>query len=71
MSDTKNKRKASENPFYILATVYGDHSNGFDPVAHEKNAALWNAWVCQELSEDDIEDLKKKIEQNEDLKDNY
>lgn len=59
MSDTKNKRTASENHHYFLATFYGDHSNGFDLVVHLKNAVLWNAWVCQELSEDEIEDLKK------------
>ena len=59
MSDTKNKRKASENPFYILATVYGEQTSPLDADLHRQNRDVWNAWACQGLSKDEKDDLKK------------
>ena len=55
----ETKRKASENPYYILATIYGTHANGVDHDTHEKNRYLWNAWACQGLTDTEKDALLK------------
>ena len=40
---------ASQNPWYVLATVFGEHGETIDDALHEKNRAVWNAWMCQGL----------------------
>ena len=59
MSETEKKRGASENPFYITATVYGEHTDeiGFD--LNEQKRDVWNAWACQGPSKDEKDDLQK------------
>lgn len=57
MADLK---PANENPWYVLATLYGEQEGGFDPVLHEKNRTAWNAWAGQALSAEDIVAVAEK-----------
>lgn len=59
MSEIKKKRSASENPFYFMATVYGEHTDEINCSLHRQNRDVWNAWACQGLSKDEKDDLKK------------
>ena len=59
MSETKKRRRASENPFYILATIYGEHTVEIDFDLNEQNRGVWNAWACQGLSQAEKDELKK------------
>ncbi|MCZ0928614.1 pentapeptide repeat-containing protein [Halomonas janggokensis] len=44
---------AAKKPWYILATVAGEHS--------AKNRRFWNGWMCQNMSADDRKDLAVKL----------
>ena len=59
MSETKKRRRASENPFYILATIYGEHTDEIDFDLNEQNRGVWNAWACQGLSDDEKDEITK------------
>jgi uncharacterized protein YjbI with pentapeptide repeats len=59
MSEEDNvaRTPANENPWYWLATVYGEQEEGkawhqFDRDVAEKNRAAWNRWMAQALSEE-------------------
>ena len=41
---------ASQNPWYVLATVAGEQEgDDIDPDLHAKNRRFWNGWMCQEM----------------------
>ena len=43
---------ANENPWYVLATLYGESS---DPKIIDKNREVWNTWACQYQYRSDAE----------------
>lgn len=52
MDETK-LTPANENRWYLLMTLYGEQEGEWIFGAfHEKNRAVWNAWACQDLSEE-------------------
>ena len=55
MDDPENPEltPANDNPWYWLATVYGEQTGGFiDENLEKKNRIAWNAWVAAALSEE-------------------
>lgn len=51
-------RPANENPWYLLATYYGEQtSDEFDEDLHAKNREVWNRWVAAALSDEDRQKL--------------
>ena len=42
---------ANANPWYVLATVYGEQQSGphSDDDLHAKNRRIWNGWMCAAL----------------------
>ena len=49
---------ASENPWYLLATVAGEQSEDrFDEELHARNRRVWNGWACQNLSNEQLPKL--------------
>lgn len=47
MNEPRALTPANENPWYVLATLYGE---GVEK-AHAKNRAAWNAWAGQNMAE--------------------
>ena len=57
---------ANKNPWYVLATIYGEHEEEdnyvtFDRGLAAKNRRAWNLWACQGLSDEEREDRAKKL----------
>ncbi len=50
-------RPAAENPWYVLATLWGEQGDGFDPDLHAKNRRAWNRWVAQALTPEAVQGL--------------
>ena len=51
MSELKD---ANTNPWYVLMTLYGEQERErVDWELAEKNRKVWNAWACQELSDEE------------------
>jgi hypothetical protein len=51
---------ANENPWYILATLYDEQNEEeINSVLHKRNRAAWNAWSCQNLSDDERREAAK------------
>lgn len=49
---------ANENPWYILATYYGEQAgNEFDKNLHARNREVWNRWMAAALSHEDRQKL--------------
>ncbi|WP_366656641.1 pentapeptide repeat-containing protein [Fodinicurvata sp. EGI_FJ10296] len=66
-SNISDLSPASENPWYVLATVYGEqHSDKIDHDLHKKNMRIWNAWSCRGMDQD----IKKTL-LNSTQKDRY
>ena len=51
-------RKSAYNPYYILATIYGEQNEFLNTELNERNSQLWNAWACQNFSEKRKEEIK-------------
>lgn len=50
-------RPAAENPWYVLATIYGEHEGSeieVDVLLAEQNAQAWNAWTTQGMTSDEL-----------------
>jgi hypothetical protein len=67
MSEAENieRTPANKNPWYWLATVYGEQPEGarwfnFDEGTAAKNRIAWNRWTTQALSEERKAELIKK-----------
>ncbi|WP_084204400.1 pentapeptide repeat-containing protein [Leisingera daeponensis] len=55
---------AERNPFYLLATTYGEHSTGFDGSFEEKNRRIWNGFMAHTLKPEFREKLAKALEKD-------
>lgn len=55
-NDGVKLKPASENPWYVLATVYGEDSKNA-----AQNRRIWNGWACSGLSNEERETLAKKL----------
>ncbi len=51
-NDGVRLKPASENPWYVLATVAGEQSDHSDDYLHYRNRRFWNGWMCQNLDEE-------------------
>jgi hypothetical protein len=52
---------ASQNPWYVLATVYGEYEDGYDHELAAKNRRIWNGWACARKSDDERAKLAKRV----------
>ncbi len=53
------------NPWYVLMTLYGEPKNKrAGHKVQEKNRKVWNAWMCQGLSDQQLVQLHQKILHN-------
>ncbi|MEQ9326704.1 MAG: pentapeptide repeat-containing protein [Rhodospirillales bacterium] len=53
MINESAKRKANENPWYLLATYYGEQSgDDIDYGLHNKNRIIWNRWMSGFLAKE-------------------
>ena len=51
-------RPANENPWYVLATYYGEQTGDrIDEDLHAKNREVWNRWMAAALSNEDRQEL--------------
>ena len=48
--DNDKLKPAEENPWYVLATIYGEES---DFLIQSKNLRAWNAWATHELNDEE------------------
>ena len=47
-------KPASQNPWYVLATIWGEQpEGGFDEDLAARNRRAWNQWACQDLDEEE------------------
>ena len=56
---------ASQNPWYVLATVAGEQEESslldIDDELHAKNRRVWNGWMCQGMAEGERAALADKL----------
>src|SRR6056297_1478316 len=53
---------ASQNPWYVLATVAGEQEGTkIDPDLHAKNRRFWNGWMCQDMAAGERTALAEKL----------
>jgi hypothetical protein len=57
---------ANKNPWYVLATIYGEQAEGAEPWDYDeelaaKNRRAWNGWFCGGLSEEDRKDRAEAV----------
>lgn len=53
---------AGQNPWYVLATVYGEYyENGYDPELAARNRRIWNGWACAGKSDKEQAALAQKV----------
>jgi hypothetical protein len=60
-TEKQQLKPASENPWYVLATIYGEQGEEFDEVLHARNRRIWNGWACTNLTLDERAALAKKV----------
>ena len=53
---------AEKNPYYVLATVYGDYENGYNENLATKNRRIWNGWVGSFLEPSERAEIVRKME---------
>ncbi len=62
-NDWVELKAANSNPWYVLATVYGEQTEFFvDRELHAKNRRIWNGWACSGLDEAEREKLAEELE---------
>jgi len=59
-------RAANKNPWYVLATIYGEQEEGApqynrDKTLAAKNRRAWNLWACQDLTDEGRADRARKV----------
>ncbi|WP_457648514.1 pentapeptide repeat-containing protein [Profundibacter sp.] len=64
-NDGVRLQAANKNPWYVLATIYGEQEEGaklwnYDEELAAKNRRAWNGWFCGELSDEERQDLAQK-----------
>lgn len=55
--DKTKLKPAEENPWYVLATIYGEEP---DNKTHIKNRMVWNSWAVSKLNEEQKQVIAKK-----------
>ena len=60
-NDGVELKPAEKNPWYVLATVYGECENLFDKRYVAKNRRIWNGWICTGASKEVREALAKSV----------
>ncbi len=62
MDNTENNKltPADQNPWYCLATLYGEYLGNFDPVLQKRNREAWNKWASISLDLGTRKRLKKE-----------
>ena len=54
MTDKRDLKPASENPWYVLMTVAGEQTRDtIDSDLHARNRRYWNGWAAEALSDED------------------
>lgn len=54
-------RDANENPWYVLMTLYGEQDEDWvNPFLLRRNVTAWNAWSCQNLTEEERAALRAR-----------
>lgn len=66
LKDGTKLSPASQNPWYVLATIAGEEKNALifnttSPEIRKANRRLWNAWMCQPLSSEGRSKLAKDM----------
>lgn len=72
LNDGRKLKSANTNPWYVLATIYGEYKNTRsnlsmisplhrDHKLHVKNRRAWNGWFCQSLTGEEISVLVKEF----------
>ena len=56
---------ANKNPWYVLATIYGEQEEGGSPLDFDwdieaKNRRAWNGWVCADIDKEECKVRAKK-----------
>ena len=60
--DPRNLKPAAENPWYVLATIYGEQTEDLrDEELHRRNRRIWNGWSCGHLSDDERAELARSL----------
>ena len=64
MADETPKIPANDNPWYVLATLYGEQEGevpwDFDEDIHEDNRQFWNCWMAADLPDEEQQRLIDK-----------
>ena len=61
-NDGVRLKPANENPWYVLATVFGEQEGvEVDRDLHGKNRRIWNGWACQGMSPEERAKLANKM----------
>ncbi|MEJ2036424.1 MAG: hypothetical protein P8X69_10355, partial [Maritimibacter sp.] len=62
-NDWVELKPANSNPWYRLATVYGEQPQHWvDEELHAKNRRIWNGWACSEMDDDARVVLADRVE---------
>jgi hypothetical protein len=68
-AETTERRRANDNPWYCLATMYGEQPlEGWDAKLADKNRAAWNQWVALSFDLNILRDLHERGVPAEELK---
>ncbi len=65
-NDGQELRSRHKNPWYVLATIYGEPGSGIDQDLAARNRRAWNLWSCQALSAEARKTLAEKMGLGED-----
>jgi hypothetical protein len=67
-AEKPQRRDANENPWYCLATLYGEQpEGGWDRELADKNRTAWNRWVTRHFSAGQYDELRNKGVAEDDL----
>jgi uncharacterized protein YjbI with pentapeptide repeats len=61
MSNFFKKKPAAENPWYVLATLAGEQTGGYDSDLAKKSKSYWNAWASQALTMEEKAAIKSGL----------
>lgn len=62
-NDGKRVKLATSNPWYVLATVYGEQATKqIDEELHARNRRIWNGWACAQMEPEERRKLSKKLD---------
>ncbi len=62
LNDGVKLKAANDNPWYRLATVYGEQTGRINSRRHAKNRRIWNGWACSEMDEATRAAMAEKLE---------